>query len=132
MERNGFSFPHVVKHGGNRLLMSHCSSMVLYLFRSGCAGAGDLAFLVDASGSIGKTNFRVMTDFVAQIIENLDVDSALSGSLTEGFRVAMLTYSSTVDVFFMFNTQFNSKEALLRESSVPYLEGTTDTASAIK
>jgi hypothetical protein len=88
--------------------------------------------VVDSSGSIGKANFLLVTNFISNIIQNLDVDTAISGSTNRGFRIGLLTFSSSVNVFLQLSSSYVSKAALLRAVNVPYITGTTDTADALR
>jgi von Willebrand factor type A domain len=103
----------------------------MFRSNSACTQSGDLVFVVDSSGSIGKANFLLVTSFISNIIQNLDVDTAIRGSSTGGFRIGLLTFSSSVNVFLQLNSNYINKAALLRAVNVPYITGTTNTADAI-
>jgi collagen type VI alpha len=103
----------------------------MFRANSACSRSGDLVFVVDSSGSIGKTNFLLVTGFIINVIQNLDVDSAIRGSATRGFRIGLLTFSSSVNVFLQLNSNYVNKAALLTAVNVPYITGTTNTADAI-
>ena len=57
----------------------------------------DLAFVVDASGSIGAENFDLVKNLVSFVISNL----VTVGEFQD--RVALLTYSSESTIIFHFD-----------------------------
>jgi len=90
-------------------------------------------FTIDSSGSIGLYNFVQVTSFVTKLAHALDLDDALQvrGDGTAGFRVALLRFSSGVTIGFRLNT-YTDKALLLKALGVQYVDGTTNTAEAIK
>ena len=60
-----------------------------------CSTKVDLAIALDASGSIGKDNFRKELDFARDLIYNLNIDN--------GDRVAVETFSNsaTVSIYYI-------------------------------
>ena len=63
----------------------------------------------------------------------LDLDDALEnrGDGQGGFRIGLLTFSNQVSVAFQLNT-YSDKALLLQALEVRYMDGTTNTADAIK
>jgi len=74
----------------------------------------------------------MVTEFIGQIVQNLDIDNSLTGSSPSGFRVGLVTYSDTAHVFFQLNSNYSNKVALLSAMNVPYIAGSTNTAEAIR
>ncbi len=64
----------------------------------------DLVFVMDKSGSIGITNFKLEKVFVENLIEYFDIFPTKT-------RVAIVTYSTSVRLEFNFNKYIN-KECL--------------------
>jgi len=98
-----------------------------------CQFGGDLVFTIDSSGSIGLINFVQVTSFVSKLAHALDLDDALEGrgDGRGGFRVGLLTFSTGVSVGFSLNT-YSDKALLLQALEVRYMDGTTNTADAIR
>lgn len=87
-------------------------------------------FALDASGSIGKANFQVMTDFVATIVQSLDITNRQSN--TQGTRIGLLTYGNEPKFQFNLNDYLSSDTELLNAINVRFTDGTTNTADAIR
>jgi len=98
-----------------------------------CHFAGDLVFTVDSSGSIGLLNFIQVTSFITKVAHALDLDDALlnRGDGMAGFLVGLTTFSTRVSIVFTLNT-YSDKALLLKALDVRYMDGTTNTADAIK
>ena len=56
----------------------------------------DLAFILDSSGSVSASDFRLMLTFAANVVQAMNISS-------DGVRVADIVYSSTVVVHFGLN-----------------------------
>jgi hypothetical protein len=63
---------------------------------SECANDADVIFALDDSGTIDEPFFNDMTDFVAQLILDLDIDNGT-------IRVGLLTYSEFAEPRFNLN-----------------------------
>jgi collagen type VI alpha len=85
---------------------------------------------LDASGSIGKANFQVMTDFVTTIVRSLDISNR--NSSTQGTRIGLLTYGDDPQFEFDLNDYLFSDTELLNAINVRFTDGTTNTADAIR
>ena len=91
-----------------------------------------MIFTIDSSGSIGLANFVQVTSFVTKLAAALDLDDALENRGDgRGFRVGLLTFSTGVSIAFQLNT-YNDKALLLQALEVLYMDGTTNTADAIR
>ena len=51
----------------------------VHIFILACTSAADVIFAVDASGSIGKDNFRNLIQFAVQAANNFDLDHPDTG-----------------------------------------------------
>jgi len=98
-----------------------------------CHFAGDIVFTVDSSGSIGLINFIQITSFVTKLAHALDLDDALlsRGDGMGGFRIGLVTFSTGVSLVFQLDT-YQDKALLLKALDVRYMDGTTNTADAIR
>lgn len=56
----------------------------------------DIAFIIDSSGSIGRTNWERMKRFVKSIVSKLDVSSSAT-------HVAAIAYSTSPEVVMLFS-----------------------------
>ncbi|KAI0210897.1 Collagen alpha-5(VI) chain [Lamellibrachia satsuma] len=82
-----------------------------------CVALHDVVFVMDASGSIEEKNFLKMKEFVASIIEDLDLDNDKS-------RVGVLTFATNADLK-------SSDDAVSAVETLRYSTGTTNTAAAL-
>lgn len=65
----------------------------------------DIVFLIDGSNSIGQTNFYFVRDFLASIIQNLNVGS-------DGIQVGLVQYSTHAETEFYLNSYLSKAEML--------------------
>ncbi|XP_078090638.1 von Willebrand factor A domain-containing protein 2-like [Mustelus asterias] len=85
----------------------------------------DLVFTVDASGNVGRQNFRQIKGFVRNIISHFDIDKDLT-------QVAMVIYSNKPRTLFNLDS-FDSEGKIKRAiSSGPFLGGSAHTGKALK
>ncbi|XP_069108494.1 cartilage matrix protein-like [Argopecten irradians] len=85
----------------------------------------DIVFVLDSSTSVGDDNFRRMIDFVKSFLHIADIDSG-------AYRVAVLTYSTNVQIQFLLNTWTTKSDIFSALDIIPYAYGSTNTADAIK
>jgi len=84
----------------------------------------DIVFVVDASGSIGSTNFNLVKSFLSRLVGRLDIDSGNT-------RVALVTYASNVGSGFNLS-DYNTVASIQRAiSRLTYSSGGTNTAAAL-
>lgn len=55
--------------------MTTTESCAIFFIIVACKEDVDLIFMLDASGSIGETNFGISLDFVESIVRTMDLDS---------------------------------------------------------
>jgi len=92
---------------------------------SGCLSDNlDMAFLIDASGSIGRGDYETSKEFVADVLDAFTID-------TNAVRVAVTTFSSKVVTYVYFNDTRN--RATLQQSilNLPYESRMTNTGKGL-
>ncbi|CAD5113974.1 DgyrCDS3137 [Dimorphilus gyrociliatus] len=77
---------------------------------------GDIVFLIDSSGSIGKWNFGKIKRFVIKIINRLDVDD-------KTYRISLLTFGKKVKVWLRLNDSERKIDIVKRIRKVQYQFG---------
>ena len=80
--------------------------------------------MLDASGSVGSSNFDKMKDFTTNVVNNLDIGPDTT-------RVGLIRYESSVSVQFNLNTHMTSASLLQAIDAVSFTGGGTNTADAI-
>lgn len=81
-----------------------------------CPNRGiDLAFVLDSSGSVGETNFRLERDFVSNIVLRFEVGP-------EATQVAVISYSGFAVVNFQLNNFTTQEDVLQAVSEVKYFD----------
>lgn len=92
-----------------------------------CQGRIDLAFVIDASGSIessGRGNFKRCLDFVKRLVASFKISRKYT-------RVGAVVYSSRARKVFGFN-RYNNKRLLVKAiDRIPYLRRGTRTGYAL-
>ena len=95
---------------------------MFYAFLASCPVAVDFAFILDGSGSISKTNWGRIKDFVKRIIDSFDVSPG-------GSQFALLEYSDEPKVYLRFNdftgAQLNGVNVKRRVEEIIQSEGKT-------
>jgi collagen type VI alpha len=91
----------------------------------GCSGRIDLAFVLDASGSIRNERFPKVIDFVVDLIEQLQISS-------DDTRVAVVSYSDNYAHQFHLNTYTTKQDVQLALRRIPFIGGRTNTAAGIQ
>lgn len=90
-----------------------------------CNSDADIVIMLDASGSVGYTNFSLLKEFVVKMVEQFDVEGG-------HIRIGLLTFSSTINLQFNLNkyTDRLAMSAGIRNTSYPS-GSTTDTAGGL-
>ena len=91
---------------------------------TGCQSGIDLIFVLDASGSIGSSNFNLVQNFVSNVVRNSDIGS-------DKTRVGVVLFSSSASVQFNLNTHLTKPSLLQAVANIPYTTGGTNTAEGI-
>ncbi|KAI0230324.1 Collagen alpha-6(VI) chain [Lamellibrachia satsuma] len=95
------------------------------LCQRACDGTLDIAFVLDASGSIRRNRFELVLQFVIDIVARLDVHP-------NRVRVGLVTFSDTAHLQFYLNSYQNRQDVIQAIRYTPYHGGRTHTASALK
>ena len=99
--------------------------MHTYTSPTDCLIAGlDLVFVIDASGSVGPTNFDLIRDFITTIVMSLDIGPDAS-------QVGVIRFASDASVIFNLDTHDNQADLLTAVSNIIYTGGGTNTAAAL-
>ena len=83
-----------------------------------CSTPVDLAFIIDSSGSIGRTNYKKQKNFVKEVAKTF-------GLSPNGSRAAMVLYSNSASVKARFGQYTDPKEFDGAVDSLPYERGLT-------
>jgi len=97
----------------------------VYETGSACNVPMDLVISIDASGSVGSSNFKQCLDFVQDIVSTLDIDSG-------DVRVGIFTYSSETNVNFHLNTYNKQSDVMAAIAEIVYTRGGTYIGRAIE
>ena len=84
-----------------------------------------MVFILDASGSVGATNFDKMLKFVKKIASNFDIGET-------GTQVAVITFSTGPINRFSLNKYTNKVSLETAINNIPYTGGWTYTGKALK
>ena len=107
-----------------RLLITCIAYLKPLLFSPVCRARIDVAFVIDASGSVGRGNFRRCLAFV----KNMARVFTISRSYT---RFAVVLYSSRPSKIFGFNRYTNRRSLLRAIGRIRYTGGGTKTGYAL-
>jgi len=96
--------------------------------QKGCStsNGADLVFVLDASGSIGSTNFVIIKTFVENIVRYFDI-----GLDESQYRVGIVKYSTGVNREFDLKTFDNQNDTIDAVRRITYTAGGTNTHLAI-
>ena len=84
----------------------------------------DLAFVLDASGSIGSSNWPTIIDFCRDLVDTLTVGSAYS-------QVAVVIFSTSATVNFNLNSYLTKADVLAAIDRLVYTGGVTNLNAAL-
>ena len=91
-------------------------------FCLGCKATADVAFLVDSSGSIGRSRWPLMKEFVKKVTNVFNVGP-------DGTHIAVIAYSTNAKLEFTFNTlsgaQITAEEYGKRIDKIGFQRGFT-------
>ena len=100
---------------------THCLALSL-LPLSACSKVLDIAFMIDSSGSLDRSDFERALEFVKTIVYGLNIYSDGSGS-----RVAVLSYSSDVNLAFDLNDYYDKDDIIKEIAKLTYFGDDTYT-----
>jgi uncharacterized protein with von Willebrand factor type A (vWA) domain len=85
----------------------------------------DIAFLVDASGSVGMDNIDKLKAFVYSMVEQISVGQTDN-------RIALASYSSNPQLGFNLDSYYSKKQIMNAISAMQYRYGNTNTAAGLR
>lgn len=89
-----------------------------------CYNSVNIAFLIDGSSSIGDQNFRIMLDFITNIVRAFEVSDV-------GAKVAAVQFTYDQRLEFGLNDYSTKEDVLRATNNIPYMSGGTATGDAI-
>ncbi|XP_053401477.1 uncharacterized protein LOC123550590 isoform X2 [Mercenaria mercenaria] len=94
---------------------------------AGCNGTepADIVFILDASGSVGATNFNKMLEFVKKLVDGFPVGPTET-------HIGLITFDSKTYLQFHLNKYMDKASIKKAVTSTRYTSGTTHTSDAIK
>lgn len=91
----------------------------------GCVEKADIVFLVDASGSVGATNFKKELEFVSTILSNFTIDP-------DHVQVGVVTFDSKTYLRIKLNQYNNTQSIRNAVKGIPYTGQLTKTDIALQ
>ncbi|KAL3854705.1 hypothetical protein ACJMK2_013963 [Sinanodonta woodiana] len=85
----------------------------------------DLVFILDASTSVTKANYKKMLAFCKNVLGYTDIDSG-------NVRVGVVIYSTDVDIQFHLNQYSKITDVFTAIDNIPYIYGSTNTADGLR
>jgi len=85
----------------------------------------DIVFLLDSSGSVGATNFKVLLQFIKNIVSRLNIGQ-------DAAQISLVTFSSTPTCQISFKDRQDRGSLIHALGRVVYHRGGTDTAAALR
>ena len=89
-----------------------------------CKPIADIAFVIDSSGSIGRSNWGRMKRFLKAIVSKLDVSSAAT-------RISAIAYSNNPEVVYRFNSRQGTDDVNKAFDGMRWQRGFTYTDKAL-
>ena len=91
-----------------------------------CDGdATDVVFLLDASGSVGLSNFKTMLEFLSDMMEKLDIESGR-------IRVGSATFGDDHQLEFHLDRYRTRAQVKVAMEGIRFTRGATHTADALE
>lgn len=97
--------------------------MINYSFL-GCKVNSDIIFILDASGSIGRSNFDSVRNFVLQYLNSFNIGP-------NDNQIGVITFSSSARVEFALNTYRDRASLGQAISNIAYIDGGTNIPDAL-
>jgi len=113
-----------VVHTAPPQLMCSTRMVMYFVLCVVCQTNLDLLFLLDQSGSVGRTNHGLALQFMQSVVNYFEVGVNAS-------RVALFTFSTGARVDFLFDTYLTTSGVVGRIGRTPYRGGATQTAIAL-
>ena len=97
---------------------------ILYAFHIVCKSGLDIIFVLDASGSIGSSNFVTMKNFVNTIISNFEIGANKT-------RVGVIRFASSASIVIPLGSINNASQLNTSITNIYYTGGLTYTNLAL-
>ena len=97
---------------------------IICSFLSDCGAKVDMVFVLDASTSVTEFNFQIVKDFMIDFLSEASIDD---GSV----RVGVVSFSDDDYLQFHLNNHRDKMSLLRAIDSMPYAQGSTNTADAL-
>ncbi len=108
-----------------KLPLASISYFAIILFSPVCVDTPlDVAFLVDASSSVGEENFQHILNYIKTVLSTTDINGGK-------VKAAVLTYSTDVTVHVNLADHTTRTSLYAAIDRIPYLPGWTNTASGL-
>ncbi|KAE8587533.1 hypothetical protein XENTR_v10022012 [Xenopus tropicalis] len=105
------------------LMQKLCSHEHLLCSKT-CYNSVNIGFLIDGSSSVGDLNFRIMLDFMADVVRAFEVSDV-------GTKVGAIQFTYDQRLEFGLNDHSNKDDVLNALRSIRYMSGGTATGDAI-
>ena len=96
-----------------------------YLPEKECKPVADIAFVIDSSGSIGRSNWGRMKRFLKAIVSKLDVSP-------DATHISAIAYSNNPEVVYRFNDRQGTDEVNYAFDGMRWQRGFTYTDKALQ
>ena len=93
--------------------------------KADCQAQADIVFLLDASGSVGSTNFGKVKSFVHDLMTSFDIGS-------NAVQIGVDTFQTNHKAEFELNTYNTTRDVQAAINSITYAAGGTHTGEALK
>ena len=88
----------------------------MYIVLTGCSGKIDLAFVIDTSGSIRRSRWPLVQQFIKDIISQMEVAA-------DRARIGVITYADDARFRFSLDQYSTKKDILTAVDRLPYTGG---------
>ena len=102
----------------------HLLILSFLLLEKECKPIADIAFVIDSSGSIGRSNWGRMKRFLKAIVSKLDVSSAAT-------HISAIAYSNDPEVVYRFNNRQETDQVNNAFDGMRWQRGFTYTDKAL-
>lgn len=90
-----------------------------------CSYRKDIVLVLDASASVGSANFKLMVEYVVELVKHLTKGG-------QDHRFSLITYSTKVKTIFSFNRYDTPERVIQAMITMPYTAGATNTAGGLR
>ena len=104
--------------------MQLCIVAILINLYIGCDSGQDIVFVLDASGSIGSSNFVTMKDFVKSVVSNFEIGA-------DKTRVGVIRFATSASIVIPLGSVNNALQLNNSITNISYTGGGTATHLAL-